>query len=373
MSIAGFIVTSLILVLIDSLYFGHLTATKLWDLSMSWDDWKCTPLQFLLRNAIPGHLTMPEGNQIYQHAMVTVPYLLGPLGLITLVAPFTFATDLWQKKWQDKPGVRTVYALTLFSFVIPLILLSLLPHQDHKQLIPLLPLAVLLSAHHLRKKVKGLKPLLSLWHLFNIVLMIMNNTQAQGGVFSMSRFVIDNRLPVSADTREVQLIFIFSEKPSEFELFQNPPGLEPLPHHSKRHYRLKYEAVTETELDRIRQVILAITSRANYMSAFKKRQIFISVPTEVGSSIEAYFTGSLVLRKKFDSGLPQIHYDHNIFSIHFFYEFASDPWMQLKILLHEITFWFNPQSLSLYEVFLSTDVNTIEVQGLENIVKSKTV
>jgi hypothetical protein len=35
-----FVLTSLLIILTDSLYYGDLTLAKLWELSMAWSDWK---------------------------------------------------------------------------------------------------------------------------------------------------------------------------------------------------------------------------------------------------------------------------------------------------------------------------------------------
>ena len=52
----GFIITALVIILCDSLYFGDLTFTKLWNLTMAWDDWKCAPFNFFMYNVVPGNL-----------------------------------------------------------------------------------------------------------------------------------------------------------------------------------------------------------------------------------------------------------------------------------------------------------------------------
>ena len=54
----GVLVTSLIIILADSLYFGNLTLLKLWNLTMDWNDWKVTPFQFVMYNVVPGNLGM---------------------------------------------------------------------------------------------------------------------------------------------------------------------------------------------------------------------------------------------------------------------------------------------------------------------------
>ena len=62
LNVSGFTVTSLLIFLIDSLYYGELTFLKLWNLSMDWDDWKFTPLNFVMYNTVPGNLDKHGGN-----------------------------------------------------------------------------------------------------------------------------------------------------------------------------------------------------------------------------------------------------------------------------------------------------------------------
>ena len=95
-------------------------------------------------------------------------------GIIALISTASFFGEIISNDWKNKPGVRTVYALTMFTFVVVLLLLSVLPFQDPKMLLPLTVPVVLMNAHKLRYKFgrrgKGLwsKPLLSLWYIFNV-------------------------------------------------------------------------------------------------------------------------------------------------------------------------------------------------------------
>ena len=50
------LIFSSILILTDSLYFGELTLTKLWELTMDWEDWKVAPFNFIMYNLVPGNV-----------------------------------------------------------------------------------------------------------------------------------------------------------------------------------------------------------------------------------------------------------------------------------------------------------------------------
>ena len=78
--IPGALITVLIIILTDSLYFGELTLRKLWDLSMNWNDWKVAPFQFVMYNVIPGNLDKHGTHPLWLHAIVNLQILYGPLG-----------------------------------------------------------------------------------------------------------------------------------------------------------------------------------------------------------------------------------------------------------------------------------------------------
>ena len=101
------IVSSSVLLLTDSLYYGQLTRKKLWDLIMSFNDWKLVPFNFVMYNIVPGNLATHD-----VHAMVNQPLLFGPLAPIFLVSIILWTTDVVFLPWMQKPGVRTVYSLT---------------------------------------------------------------------------------------------------------------------------------------------------------------------------------------------------------------------------------------------------------------------
>ncbi len=76
----GMAVTFLLFLTLDSLYYGELTLMKLWHLTMDWTDWKCTPFNFVMYNAVPDNLEKHGAHPRYLHALVNLPLLFGPLG-----------------------------------------------------------------------------------------------------------------------------------------------------------------------------------------------------------------------------------------------------------------------------------------------------
>ena len=80
LNVSGFAVTSILIFVIDSLYYGELTFLKLWNMTMDWTDWKFTPLHFVMYNTVPENLDKHGTHPLYLHTLVNIPLLYGPLG-----------------------------------------------------------------------------------------------------------------------------------------------------------------------------------------------------------------------------------------------------------------------------------------------------
>ena len=52
-------------------------------------------------------------------------------GICTLISVLNFFAEMVINDWKNKPGVRTIYALTMFTFIVSLGGLSLFPHQGN--------------------------------------------------------------------------------------------------------------------------------------------------------------------------------------------------------------------------------------------------
>ena len=62
---------SSVLILTDSLYYGELSLTKLWELTMAWDDWKVAPFNFIMYNLVPGNVAS-HGEELDRSLTVSV-------------------------------------------------------------------------------------------------------------------------------------------------------------------------------------------------------------------------------------------------------------------------------------------------------------
>ena len=141
------------------------------------------------------------------------------MGLCALYSALNYIAEVVMNDWKKKPSVRTVYAMTQFTFIIALALLSIFPHQEPRFLIPLTVPIVLMNAHKLRWKCGNTKPFLVLWYIFNISTTIFFGLVHQGGVTPMVKF-IGRDLQLHQSTYEANFIWSNTYMPPTFELLR---------------------------------------------------------------------------------------------------------------------------------------------------------
>ncbi|XP_033334365.1 phosphatidylinositol glycan anchor biosynthesis class Z [Megalopta genalis] len=131
-------------ILVDSFYFGYLTMAEIGSLSISMNNFVVTPLNFFKYNANSKNLQSHGLHPYYVHFIVNVPLLFNVLGVIGL---FTFGKMLHsglKARWLDLPRIQSVVGLMTASFIIPIVMLSIFPHQEPRFIIPtVLPLVFL--------------------------------------------------------------------------------------------------------------------------------------------------------------------------------------------------------------------------------------
>ncbi|CAK9827834.1 GPI mannosyltransferase 4 [Anthophora retusa] len=142
--IACGIPTTIFFILVDSFYFGYLTMGEIGNLDISMNNFVVTPLNFLRYNVNAKNLQHHGLHPHYLHFIVNIPLLYNALGVIGLV---TFGRMLYsglKAQWLNLPRIQSVVGLMTTSFIVPIIMLSIFPHQEPRFIIPtLLPLAFL--------------------------------------------------------------------------------------------------------------------------------------------------------------------------------------------------------------------------------------
>ncbi|XP_034183919.2 phosphatidylinositol glycan anchor biosynthesis class Z [Osmia lignaria lignaria] len=142
--IACGIPTTIFFIIVDSFYFGYLTMAEIGNLDIGMNNFVVTPLNFLKYNANTKNLQNHGLHPHYIHLLVNVPLLYNILGIVGLLTFGKMLRSGLKAKWLDLPRIQSVVGLMTTSFIIPIMLLSIFPHQEPRFIIPtLLPLVFL--------------------------------------------------------------------------------------------------------------------------------------------------------------------------------------------------------------------------------------
>ena len=184
--------TSLILIICDSLYYGSLAPRNLIGIYRKLMVYKemqkflksltITPLNFILYNINPSNLSKHGLHPRIVHFVVNTPMLFGILSLFALYnIGKILETKVGINKKMRWGSVNKTHKFLLFSYFVPLIILSVFPHQEARFLVPLLaPLAMLYG-----QKVFGWtawKPWGFLWIIPNLLAATFFGVFHQGGL-----------------------------------------------------------------------------------------------------------------------------------------------------------------------------------------------
>ena len=161
-----------------------------------------TPLNFIQFNAKPENLQIFGVNPLYLHLVLNMQLLFCFLGVFLLKDLFGYSRNLLIDKKERvllfKTNFRTLLAL---SIAPPLAILSLVPHQEPRFLLPLLfPLVLLYGS-----RVYSSRALFTIWIVFNLILTGFYGYVHQAGV-TRSLFAIKPRLS-AANVSNINIIY----------------------------------------------------------------------------------------------------------------------------------------------------------------------
>ncbi|XP_050499486.1 GPI mannosyltransferase 4 [Diabrotica virgifera virgifera] len=206
-------------IFIDSLYYAYLTWGEIGMLTVSLNNFVFTPLNFLRYNTNLKNLAIHGLHPRFLHALVNIPLLFNVLGVCGVFAVGQYLYLCCLKKFNLLPTVRSIKCLMTLSFIVPLAMLSIFPHQEPRFLIPLIvPLVYLHATTVLPEtdynlveapKVPSVVPvkkktqsyvLLRVWLLLNTILTLLYGFLHQGGVFSATNYLSQQMKIVSSST-----------------------------------------------------------------------------------------------------------------------------------------------------------------------------
>jgi len=175
---------SIVLIICDSVYFGHLdinnvNAADLGDImSVVASNLTVTPLNFVLYNTQLDNLADHGIHPRFTHFVVNMPLLFSVLSI-----SFFYDVFWW---WMMAVGLRSWKLVSMYRrnlmlvmcCLVPVILLSLFPHQEPRFLIPLLPI---LAAKYARQ-ITSERLVAFFWIVANISGCLFYGCLHQGGV-----------------------------------------------------------------------------------------------------------------------------------------------------------------------------------------------
>lgn len=202
--------TILFFVLIDSFFYGYISWGEIGMFDISIDNFVFPPFNFVKYNSDSSNLAKHGLHNRSLHLMVNIPLLFNVLGGVFIFSLIDYTLKIFRRKYHLLPTIRSIKGLMLGSILAPLGLLSYIPHQEARFIIPLILPIMYLYAHNVYEdpskeiikseneakkntafKTKRQKTfaLLRLWLFANVISLIFFGFLHQAGVYSLSAHI----------------------------------------------------------------------------------------------------------------------------------------------------------------------------------------
>ena len=205
-------------IVIDTAYYANQSVIDVLSIVRQPDAWVITPLNLLRYNSNVDNLAIHGLHVRVLHVFVNGPMMFGPMWLAcccALVRP---------SKWRDES--RGVIAALWGSVLLPLAVLSLVPHQEPRflapMIIPLCVLSVRARSGTVSSRVRNPKVgrgVGAFWVAFNILMAVVFGILHQGGVVRSARSLASSNFPF-AQTSSVNAVFWKTYMPPQSVLAQ---------------------------------------------------------------------------------------------------------------------------------------------------------
>ncbi|KAG5451612.1 alpha 1,2 mannosyltransferase [Clonorchis sinensis] len=207
--------------LVDTAYYKNRSFSQLYS-NWSLSDLVCVPCRFFAYNSNSTHLAEHGLHPRYLHLLVNLPLITGPVVvLLALYPPKQFFS---------------VHCLFWLCALVPLAILSTVPHQEARFLMPLIPFVTILAGHRLEALLASPRKsnLFHLWRskwgtffsfcwfIQQTILLLLFGTLHQGGLV---RYFKSLQPPVSSDCRSYIFYHTYMPPRFPFGLYSPPiPG-----------------------------------------------------------------------------------------------------------------------------------------------------
>ncbi|OAG37338.1 hypothetical protein AYO21_08415 [Fonsecaea monophora] len=217
LSLSG-IFWTLIAIIIDTAYYSGPSATRsfraLYD--HVWKSPVITPLNNLLYNTQTSNLAQHGLHPHYQHILINLPQLLGPAFILLIASVYPFNLRILKGLLSNN---------RLASAGAGCLLLSLIPHQEPRFLLPAVPL-ILTSIRAPSSRIRAIL-FWTTWVIFNGVLAILMGVYHQGGIIpaqlAMPSLVTHSLNTTHSDAHNVEIFWWKTYPPPTFLLGSDPP------------------------------------------------------------------------------------------------------------------------------------------------------
>lgn len=203
----------LIIVIIDSLYYGYLSLAQIYIMDISIYSFLVTPVNFIRYNINSSNTAAHGEHPRWLHLLINIPLLYNILGLITIFSFGNMFYKFCKKEFQNLPQSQSFVFMMTSAIFSPVFLLSFFNHQEPRFLIPItLPIILLHSpklitgvnlTNYLRESDSNLIRLISnyanvtisgrfilkIWYTMNIVFTLFFGFIHQAGVVQLTDYM----------------------------------------------------------------------------------------------------------------------------------------------------------------------------------------
>ncbi|KAF0751739.1 GPI mannosyltransferase 4 [Aphis craccivora] len=209
-------------ILIDSFYFEHITENEA--------SLVITPLNFIYYNIQPSNLAEHGIHFRMTHTIINMPLLFNVLSLLFLgrLQFNSFIKIILKHHYHLLPNIYEVKTLMMANVFIPLILLSIFPHQEPRFLLPLLlPIVFSTCKYFSSHSMKNFKHILPVWCFSNIIGFIFYGYMHQAGITPMISHLFQeikdatNTYVINSHTYSIPVGLLMIPKLNESLLYMN--------------------------------------------------------------------------------------------------------------------------------------------------------